>query len=79
MSQPDLSGKLRARVAAVVLDVSVEAVVEIVANAVQEAWNARGQRDLDEVSTSLTMQRGSTAAGPYIRSLAGALRALDRQ
>ena len=79
MSQTDLSGKLRARVAAVVPDISVDTVVEIVANAVQEAWNARGQRDLDEVATSLTMQMGSNAAGPYIRSLAGALRALDRQ
>ena len=79
MSQGDQSGKLRARVAAVEPDVSVDAVVEVVADAAQEAWNARGQRDLDEVATWLSMQFGSTAAEPHIRNLARALRALDRQ
>jgi hypothetical protein len=42
-------------------------------------WNARGAADLVALETSLTSQMGAIAAGPYLKNLDRALRALDKQ
>lgn len=41
-------------------------------------WNARGAADLVKIEAELSTLMGSTAAGPYVKSLDRALRSLDR-
>ena len=41
-------------------------------------WNARGAADLATIELTLSATMGTTAAGPYLKNLDRALRALDR-
>jgi hypothetical protein len=41
-------------------------------------WNERGAADIVKLENELSQMMGSTAAGPYLKSLERALRKLDR-
>ena len=49
------------------------------ADALHRVWNARGAADVAELEHELATLMGATMAGPYIKNLQRALRALDRR
>jgi hypothetical protein len=55
-----------------------EQAARVVDEAFAQVWNARGAVDLAKIEIDLAQQMGATAAGPYLKHLNRALRALDR-
>jgi len=49
-----------------------------VAEQLRLVWNARGAADVTKLERELSALMGSTAAGPYVKNLDRAIRALDR-
>jgi hypothetical protein len=55
-----------------------DALAGAINGALRLAWNARGAADLATIESELSRQMGTTAAGPYLKNLSRAIRALDR-
>jgi hypothetical protein len=55
-----------------------DAVQENIRLALVNAWNARGSADAQIIEASLTSQMGVSAAGPYVKNLERAVKALDQ-
>lgn len=48
-----------------------------IAEQLRQVWNSRGVVDRVTIERELSSQMGATAAGPYVKNLDRALRALD--
>ena len=73
-----MDGQLRAPFIPIDDDQVAEGLARTIAEQLRLIWNARGAADIARLDAELSTLLGATAAAPYLKSLDGALRTLDR-